>query len=597
MRQSIYLICIPGYSPNWHPLGIAQIKTQVEHLLDVDAKTGFWSSQFVSYIRHEHPHLADILYDMSETGSNYHEMFFSAKLFLHAEGTDIIRTSLENEFNGRDVFRNRFFKPTKHPLNRSFRYYLKCVIELCNILDEFLGNRIDELLGANHKVIGFSCLSCQLMTSLYVIKELKNRGFKGQIWVGGPAVQEWNTEDLQTLFPDVDKFIVGQGVYEFLRFFGQRIDIHVIEYLRKGESLLGDFSDMPKNLLRDQKFKIPILLHGGCSWARCRFCTAHSPLCEQATPNYLVRWIEKMAKCHKNRSFGFADPNLNCSSHTFDLFLRRMLQLKRKTKKRYILYGMLNTVDLSRQRISDMRAAGFQNVLLGVEHFSDIALSRMDKEATAMDNVQAIKWFCELKFPKIIFNIIIDYPNVTSGEVEEAYHLMQRIQHLILGTNVSLSLVEFDMQRNSRLFADSSKSLKVYSFQSDKMLFPGKIARKLSFFSIKYPRGGLKGRDVWKEIEKVVDEKQRKYSCNHEYAGDKIVVTRCNDNKRCRYVFDGWKSRVYDLISDRYCSIISVLEFAGQPRKEVNDFLLYLVGKGLAIIIDERVMAISVCER
>jgi hypothetical protein len=51
------------------------------------------------------------------------------------------------------------------------------------------------------------------------------------------------------------------------------------------------------------------------------------------------------------------------------------------------------------------------------------------------------------------------------------------------------------------------------------------------------------------------------------------------------------------LISDRYCSIISVLEFAGQPRKEVNDFLLYLVGKGLAIIIDERVMAISVCER
>jgi hypothetical protein len=594
MHQSIYLISVPGYSPYWHPLGIAQIKTQVEHLTEGNVKAGFWSSEFASHIRQLNPHLADILYDMSETGTNYHEMFFAAKLFGHTSEREIIQSSLENEFNGRDVFRNRFYKPTKYNINKGFKYYLRCVLELCNILNLFLRHKIKQLIGANYTVIGFSCLSCQLLTSIYVIKELRKLGYKGQIWVGGSAIQEWNQRDLHALFPYVDKFVIGKGTQEFLRFCGRHNDADVIRYLKKGESLLGDFSDMPKSVLRDKNFRIPIQLHGGCSWARCKFCTAHSTLSEEVNPDLLVNWIHKISKRYNHRSFGFTDPNLNCNPNTFDAFLKRMTQLITKTKFEYDLYGMLNTVDLNKARISDMQAVGFQNILLGVEHFSDSALNRMDKEASTMDNLQAIKWFCEQRFPKIVFNVIIDYPNSTLAEAKEAYYVMQRIQHLIISSNISLSIIEFEMQRNSRVFDDVGKFSGECSFKADTNLFPESIAHKLRFFTIKHLRGVIKGRETWKKIDKLVNQNKTKYFCYHQHVRDEMIVTHFDGKKRYRYIFDGWKRKIYDLISSKYCSVLHIIEISGQPRKKVNAFLLFLVEKRLAIILGKNVIALSI---
>jgi len=500
----IALICNVGFEPFWYPLGISMLKENLERCTNVHVDNYYLSSEFSWYIERYHEHLTEINDEIGEDGNCYHEIYFSTKLFNHADPQTLIEKVILNECNGKDIYRTRLGETRNaQKISRSEKNFVMGVMEYCKLLDSFITRKVEETNWYKYQLIGFSCLTSQVLCSAYMTKKIRQVGCRSLIVYGGGMFREWNVVQYKRLFPFIDRFIVGDGYHAILDFIRKKTS-RLKAYSTTTQNHYGDFSDVPRKVSNSDRFIFPTQLSDCCPWKKCLFCSIQSGLSRKASAKNVYEWIINASNKYGASDFGFTDSNLNGSINEFG----KLCSALSRTDVELNFCGMLNPCDLTKRLCIDLKSAGFSHVLLGFENFSNSMLSKMKKRNTVLDNITALKWLVEAGIKNIVFNIIIDFPGTSKSIIEENLTNITMIKHLIT-RNVRCDLVEFDLERDSKIFKLKRKMnlLGLSNYEFDKICYPDKIQKDLKFHALKYKWFSLvKG---WEAVESILKDKRQ----------------------------------------------------------------------------------------
>ncbi|MHC4346274.1 MAG: B12-binding domain-containing radical SAM protein [Planctomycetota bacterium] len=582
----IALICNVGFEPYWYPLGISMLKENLERCTNVHVDNYYLSSEFSWYIDRYYPHLSEINADIGEEGNCYHEMYFSTKLFNHADARALIEKVFLDECNGKDIYRTRLGKTTQlDQIPRSGMYFVKCVLEYCELLDSFIAKKVRESNWRQYQLIGFSCLSSQLLCSVYMAKRLRDLGLKNMIAFGGGMFREWNVSQYARLFPLIDRFVIANGYHPILDMIRGRTSSLKVRS-NAIQNHYGDFSDVPGKVSQSDMFIFPVQLSDHCPWGKCLFCSIQSGRAGKLSGKRVYDWIINASDEYGATHFGFVDSNLNGNTEEFGKVCSGLAQAEAELH----LSGMLNTRDLTKKLCIDMKAAGFSFVLLGVENFSNRMLSRMKKRSTVLDNIKALKWLAEANIKEIVFNIIIDFPGTNKSVIEENLANIKRIRHLMT-TNVQCDLVELDLERDAKIYSVlrrmNVRGLANYEF--DEICYPDRIRGGLRFHSSKYKWLDFAG--GWGAVASSLKRKRRARLQVVRQNGQFLI---CDDRiKEARYPLSVDQFVIYKHICDNVSSVDDISSKTGRERQEVERTLDHLVSLEVAFQENKRYLGLA----
>jgi len=582
----IALICNVGFKADWYPLGISMLKENLERCTNVGVDNYYLSSEFSWYIDRYYPQLSEINAEIGEEGNCYHEIYFSTKLFNHGDPQALIERVILDECNAKDIYRVRLGKRThllKIPLSQ--RYFLGCVLQYCALLDSFIAKKVAETNWGKYRLVGFSCLSSQLLCSVYMAKTIRQLGWKNKIVFGGGMFRQWNVSQYAQVFSFIDKFVIGNGyevILDMIRMGTPSLKV----YSNGVQNHCGDFSDVPRKVLRSHHFVFPLQLSDYCPWGKCLFCSIQPGHKRKISCETVYEWLISTSKQYGETVFGFVDSNLNGNREEFEKLCSALAQ----TDVKLHLYGMLNTRDLTKQLCIDMKAAGFSRVLLGVENFSNGLLSRMKKGSTVLDNIKALKWLIEAGINEIIFNIIIDFPGTNTSIIKENIEKIKMIKHLITG-NVQCDLLELGLERDAKIYSLRSKMnfRGVGNYKFDEICYPDKMRHALKFHTSKYrwfnfARG-------WDVVRSNLKNKRRSRLQAVRKNGHFII---CDDRiKKATYPLSDDQFAIYQYICDNVSTIDDISNELRIDKWKVKASLDHFASVGVAISEKNRYLGLA----
>ena len=269
--NKIALICNIGFSSSWHPFGISLLKENIESSSAIKVNNHYFSSEFTYFINKDYPQYREINDTICEVGRSYHEMFYATRLFKIGEPSKYIKKSLLNFLRKKDIFRQRLKTEDKID-NKILNALSLFILDYCALIDTFIHRKLEEIKWNGYDIVGFSCLSSQFLCSIYFAYKLRENNFNGLIVFGGGMFRKWNVEQYSSMFPLIDKFVVGDG-YSYLinNFYNRKMSLD--DFSAKIQNHYGDYSDISKNVLKSGQFYIPIQLSERCSWSKCLFCS------------------------------------------------------------------------------------------------------------------------------------------------------------------------------------------------------------------------------------------------------------------------------------------------------------------------------------
>lgn len=89
-----------------------------------------------------------------------------------------------------------------------------------------------------------------------------------------------------------------------------------------------------------------------------------------------------------------------------------------------------------------MSEAGFRNIQIGIESFSESYLKKMNKGVRVIDNIEALK-FCKENGIRVQYNLVVNYPNEELIDFEETKKNIQHIKQFLDPPQISYFVVEF----------------------------------------------------------------------------------------------------------------------------------------------------------
>ena len=587
MKPRIALVCSVGFSSAWHPLGISLLKENIESLNQVSVVNHYWSSEFTWYLNRYHPHLSGINDNIAELGGSYHKFFYASKLFQHASATRLIRQTLTDFYRRDDAFRTRNIGAPDGIIERQDPYFEECVMEYCRLLDAFLEKRICGEDWQSYDLVGFSCLDPQFLCSVHCAKRIRELGCDRPVLFGGGMFDGWNVGQYQSLFPFIDDFVVGDGFKPILRIL-KRKEVRLRPRAGSRQVHFGDFGDMPRRVLRSDQFWVPVRLSPGCSWGGCRFCDIRQEPRRRPDVARLTEWMKSMQHNLGVRSFGFVDSDLNGNLGDFGT----MCRLLASSGTARSMYGMLNTDRLTRKTCAAMKKAGFSQVLLGVEAFSDRLLALMNKRARTIDNVKAIKWLVEADIEHIMFGLIVDFPGTDKQVIEESLSMARRMGHLIRG-NVLAEPNEFDLDRSSEAFA-SAEALGIEvlgSYRYDRICYPEPVASNLLFDSVRHKWKRLPG--GWTQVVAELRQKRRHPLVFRPQRDSGIILDRRQGRNR-KVRLTGIESKVYTYVCRHLTNAKVIASECGIDPRDAGEILHRFEMHELAIRDTENYLGLAI---
>lgn len=568
-NKKIALICSVGFATAWHPFGISLLKENIEANTNINVDNYYLSSEFTYYIKRYHPEFREIDNVIGEDGHSYHELYYSAKIFRHESPKRLVEKALFDMFNYRDIYRHRIIEKYNCRNNRRIISALaEFVLEYCKILGNFIKKKIRIIEQENYDLIGFSCLSSQLLCSIYMAEQIKHN-FSGIILFGGGMFRRWNIKQFKEIFPFIDDFIAGDGYEPIISYILKKNEL--LKAIKgKKQNHYGDFSDIPKRIIQSGNFWIPIQLSENCSWSKCLFCGIKpSRICLKRSPELVARWIEWFTKEYGNNYFGFVDCNMNNNIYEISELCNHLIKNENQSK----LYGMFNTQNLDKKTCEDIKLAGFENILLGIESFSNEMLKILHKKATVIDNIKALKWLVEANVSSICFNLIVDFFGVNKKIIKENHATYKCIEHLFR-KNVGFDLIEFDLERDSIAYkqAKKNKMKGLSNYRFNEICYPKNIRKIMKFHKVKYnwkriPSG-------WENLEYEKNNMKNKLLFYQKEAGN-ITITDTRESKKI-YKLSKAKAKIYDLICNDILDVNDIHDMCkeelGLIKRTLEDF-------------------------
>ena len=393
-------------------------------------------------------------------------------------------------------------------------------------------------------LVGFSICLCQLTSSLYLIKKIKQSYPSLPVVVGGSMFSGAQAYGLIKSFPEIDYVVNGEGelpLSRLIRYIGFAKQSNnffsmpgVIAGKERGaedsisfdqlESLnylpppdYDDYFDQLRNLRPENRFfpTLPAEVSRGCWWkstlrnskhSGCAFCNLNLQWDGYRSKNVsqVVSEIDYLTTKYRTLSVAFMD-NLLPSGKSKEIFLR-LAGLEKDLR----LFAEIRATT-SRKMLMAMKGAGTHKIQVGIEALSTKLLRKLHKGTTAIQNMQIMRDCEELDITNNS-NIIIHFPDSNTEDVDETLRTLE-----FAFPFRPLKLVRFWLGLGSPVWHDfrGFGLNAVFNHRNYGILFPPEVCRSISFMMQSYRGGLVYQRKLWQPVKKKFHAWKRSYDEIH----------------------------------------------------------------------------------
>ncbi|MCF3974288.1 RiPP maturation radical SAM C-methyltransferase [Paracoccus salsus] len=344
-----------------------------------------------------------------------------------------------------------YFADILQPYLGEDRDLFAAIMQIRQILPDYLNRCADEIMALQPDVVGFSTVFHQTCACLALARRLKERENAPVIVFGGANCEGEMGLQLIRSFPWIDHLCSGEADISFPA---------LLNWLGRG----GEGSP-PPGVLSQGAAELPIRSRGvtamdklpypdfddyfarladsalagafeghlvfetsrGCWWGakhHCTFCGLNGDTMafRSKSPERAFDEIAWLTDRHKTRRIGCVD-NILDMKYLTTLFPR----LAAAGFELDLFYEVKSNLRL--EQLRQMRAGGVTQIQPGIESFSDHVLKLMDKGCTGFQNIQLMRWCSELGI-EVSWNVLAGFPGEDPAEYAAMAALMPRLTHL-----------------------------------------------------------------------------------------------------------------------------------------------------------------------
>lgn len=376
------------------------------------------------------------LFEIGTTSELYGEWIFSQSYFEHTH----------SEF----VQQAGKLKPAR---NATGAHVWEDYKSLRHLVPEFIDWAAGAVDWSQYRIVGFTTMFSQLMASMCLARRLKADHPDLRIVMGGARCEGKMGVEVLRQFSALDAVFTGKAEESFPAYVeatfrgALRVPIPGIAFRADGGELrdLEDTSSLDLNTQPTPDFhdyfdqyeclELPkyhpkyVLIEAsrGCYWGvkrHCVFCglLGPRPSYNSKKPERLEEEIRELASRHHQARFMFADLIMN---------FRHFRQTLRCLSDSLIGFSYFCEIkpDLSAEQVFELRRTGCRQVQPGIESFSTAVLSYINKGASGISNVAALKYFREAGIIPH-WNLIYGFPSECPDDYRLMVDVLRSITHL-----------------------------------------------------------------------------------------------------------------------------------------------------------------------
>jgi ribosomal peptide maturation radical SAM protein 1 len=390
-------------------------------------------------------------------------------------------------------------------------------------------------------LVGFSVSLCQLTATIYFIRKIKKRFPHLKIVVGGTTFSGLAGQHVLQTFPEIDFIVNGEGetpLAGLVHALTNR-DCHAVLPEIPGvisrNSLdetdgtafrqLKDLNRLPPpdydeyfNMLKmfdpEKRFfpTLPVESSRGCWWRKpddksetkgCAFCNLNLQWegYRRKDPVQVIKEIDELTSKYKILSVAFMDNVLPTKQ------IQALFKGLTRLNKDFKLFAEIRA-NFPPDTLRAMKKAGMEEVQVGIEALSTSLLDKMNKGATAIQNLEIMK-HCEALGVLNESNLIIYFPGSDPNDVAET---LKNLEFAMVYR--PLRYVSFWLGLGSPVWKNPKhyNIRQVSNHPNYSVLFPEEISRHIRFI-IQSFRGDLTyQRKLWEPVKKKIGQWKKMYA-------------------------------------------------------------------------------------
>jgi ribosomal peptide maturation radical SAM protein 1 len=399
MSKKILLVCPPFQHPSLSSIAIAGLATWLRGQ-GIDCEEAYFHLELMRIVGPDKYNKS-----IERRKGNIAELLFSEA--MHGSVSEQYATHLSEYYGNRDK---------RAEITR--RFGEQCLQRI-------------KLSGA--QIVGFTTSYNQLTASLF-LAELIKRHTNAKVVFGGTPCSDTMGAAILTAYPFVDYVVSGYGETPLLKLCeGEKPTSRLLDNPTPPELHTLGLPDY-RHFRREAEeygldpatgINIQYQSSRGCWWGEkkhCTFCGVHrAHLSYEAKPNEVV--IEDIRTLHERygQTIMTTDAVLSLEH------LRQVIPvLARFHHKPWLFYEL--KVNVTEKDIAAL-AAGRVIVQMGIESLSTRLMKEMQKGATAIRAIAALKWSRERKLT-VKWNLLYKIPGETIADYDEQISIMEKIPHL-----------------------------------------------------------------------------------------------------------------------------------------------------------------------
>ena len=309
---------------------------------------------------------------------------------------------------------------------------------------------INHIMNKNTQITGFSVFQRALPSFELIVKGLRQRGYKGHITAGGITPTLSYEYILDRLSTAIDSLVLGEGELIGINLVQGVLNgkdwknIGGIAFIKDGKSIanpcresadLNSLSTPARDyisLCLEKTNYATILGSRGC-YGACTFCSNYAfenfksgPRWRPRNPNLVVDEIEEIYSEHGTTIFKFNDPNIFGPGREGVQHVRTISKEIVKRKLPLHLMGFCRGNDLTSDKtiITDMKEAGFERLLIGIESSDNYVLSKFKKGETIEGLEQAMDLLSNVGI-SVVAGFMIFNPYTTINTLEKDLNFLK----------------------------------------------------------------------------------------------------------------------------------------------------------------------------
>jgi ribosomal peptide maturation radical SAM protein 1 len=476
----------------------------------------------------------------------------------------------------------------------------------------------DKIEWHTYQLAGFSLCFSQLLASLYISAQLKQKPGCPPIVFGGSSCGGTLGTSLIQSFSQIDYIIDGEGEMPLARLcsflsgdsnqFPTRIFSRQTSTDRSTAEEITDINTLPvpdyssyfqelRRAFPDSSFipTLPLEFSRGCWWNKCTFCNLNLQWCgyRWKRASKVKEELEQLATAHQCLDYTFTDNAL--PPHEADLFFDAVAESKADYRFFAEVRGITKPETLTKHRLG-----GLDTIQVGIESLCNSLLRKMKKGVSVIENIAIMKYAMTAG---IILegNIIVEFPGSTPEEVNQTIENLEYVRPYN-----PLSPATFFLGHGSPIDKDPmAYGIKaVTRHRKYRALFPMDVLQNLNLLTKEYRGDRQKQRKLWQPVRDSIANWQRfhthrnsRTSCALSYRdGGNFLIIRQElpETAPLRHRFQGLSRAIY-LFCDEIRTISEICDhFKSLKESAILAFIHQLCQKRLMYRENDQILSLAI---